>query len=149
MSKLETLRQHTLYKDLPSEKDAQFLMRRLSVFNWGTFSKIHTLRFADDGSLLLGPSGAGKSTLLDAISAMIVPPKKVRFNAAAEEGDKRGYDRTIPSYVRGAWADKGDKETRETTKQYLRPDGAISAIALEFGNRLGRTITLGPVNTTC
>ena len=86
MSKLETLRQHTLYKDLPSEKDAQFLMRRLSVFNWGTFSKIHTLRFADDGSLLLGPSGAGKSTLLDAISAMIVPPKKVRFNAAAEEG---------------------------------------------------------------
>ena len=142
MSKLETLRQHTLYKDLPSEKDAQFLMRRLSVFNWGTFSKIHTLRFADDGSLLLGPSGAGKSTLLDAISAMIVPPKKVRFNAAAEEGDKRGYDRTIPSYVRGAWADKGDKETRETTKQYLRPDGAISAIALEFGNRLGRTITL-------
>ena len=56
MSKLETLRQHTLYKDLPSEKDAQFLMRRLSVFNWGTFSKIHTLRFADDGSLLLGAS---------------------------------------------------------------------------------------------
>ena len=55
MSKLETLRQHTLYKDLPSEKDAQFLMRRLSVFNWGTFSKIHTLRFADDGSLLLMP----------------------------------------------------------------------------------------------
>lgn len=139
MSKLE---QHTLYKDLPSAKDEQFLMRRLSVFNWGTFSKIHTLRFADDGSLLLGPSGAGKSTLLDAVSAMIVPPKKVRFNAAAEEGDRRGHDRTIGSYVRGAWADKGDAESRDAVKQYLRPNGAVSAIALEYGNRLGRTLTL-------
>lgn len=142
MSKLDDAPGQILLKDLPSAEDEQFFMRRLSVYNWGTFSKIHTLRFADDGSLLLGPSGAGKSTLLDAISAMIVPPIKVHFNAAAEEGDRRGRDRTITSYVRGAWADKGDSESRDVVKQYLRPHGAISAIALEYGNRLGRTLTL-------
>lgn len=134
--------QHVLFNDLPKATDEQYLMRRLSVYNWGTFSKVHTVRFAGDGALLIGPSGAGKSTLLDAISAMIVPPKKVHFNAAAEEGDRRGHDRTIASYVRGAWADKGESDSRDVTKQYLRPGGAISAIALEYGNRLGRTVTL-------
>lgn len=142
MNKLDDVPQHIQFKDLPSTKDEQFFMRRLSVYNWGTFSKIHTLRFADDGSLLLGPSGAGKSTLLDAISAMIVPPIKVHFNAAAEEGDRKGRDRTIASYVRGAWADKGDSESRDVVKQYLRPHAAISAITLEYGNHLGRTLTL-------
>jgi uncharacterized protein YPO0396 len=129
-------------RDLPSPIDEQFRMQRLSVYNWGTFSKIHTVQFAVDGILLMGPSGAGKSTLLDAISAMIVPPKKVHFNAAAEEGERRGPDRTLSSYVRGAWADRGDADSRDVTKQYLRPGAAISAIALEYGNSLGRTITL-------
>lgn len=136
------LPQHVMFRDLPKVEEEQFFMRRLSVYNWGTFSKVHTIRFADDGALLIGPSGAGKSTLLDAISAMIVPPKKVHFNAAAEEGDRRGHDRTIASYVRGAWADRGDSDSRDVVKQYLRPGAAVAAIALEYGNRLGRTVTL-------
>ena len=141
MSKPETP-EHVMFRDLPSPADEQFRMRRLSVYNWGTFSQIHTVRFADDGILLIGPSGAGKSTLLDAISAMIVPPRKVQFNAAAEEGDRTGHDRSLQSYVRGAWADRGDADSRDISKQYLRPGAAVSAIALEYGNRLGRTVTL-------
>lgn len=134
--------QHVMFSDLPKAEEDQFFMRRLSVYNWGTFSQVHTLRFSDEGALLIGPSGAGKSTLLDAISAMIVPPKKVHFNAAAEEGDRRGHDRTIASYVRGAWADRGESDSRDVTKQYLRPGAAVGAIALEYGNRIGRTVTL-------
>jgi uncharacterized protein YPO0396 len=141
MSKAE-LQQRVMFRDLPKAEEEQFFMRRLSVYNWGTFSKVHTIRFSDEGALLIGPSGAGKSTLLDAISAMIVPPKKVHFNAAAEEGDRRGHDRTIASYVRGAWADRGDSDSRDVIKQYLRPGAAVAAIALEYGNRLGRTVTL-------
>ena len=94
-----------LFGELPAPADEQFRMRTLQVWNWGTFSRLHTIDIAEDGILLLGPSGAGKSTLLDAISAMIVPPTKVHFNAAAEEGERGGRDRTLMSYVRGAWAD--------------------------------------------
>lgn len=134
--------QRFLLKDLPDAKDEQFLLRRLSVHNWGTFSKIHTCNFSEEGSLILGPSGAGKSTLLDAISAMTVPPKKVRFNAAADEGGNKGPDRSAWSYIRGVYGTKADTQTREATKQYLRHNGTVSAIALEYGNRLGRTVTL-------
>lgn len=142
MNDIGQMPQHILFKDLPNAKDEQFLMRRLSVYNWGTFSSVHTCNFAEDGSLILGPSGAGKSTLLDAISAMIVPPQKVRFNAAADEGGQGRPDRTLKSYIRGAWANKGNRETRDSVKQVLRDGATTSAIALEFGNRLGRVITL-------
>lgn len=142
MNNLGEAPQRILFKDLPNVRDEQFLMRRLSVLNWGTFSRIHTCHFAEDGSLLLGPSGAGKSTLLDAISAMTVPPRKVRFNAAADEGGQKGHDRTITTYLRGAWASKGDVESRDSAKQFLRPSQAVAAIALEYGNRLGRMLTL-------
>lgn len=131
-----------LFSSLPSPEDEQFRASRLSVWNWGTFSGLHTVDFAWDGHLILGPSGAGKSTLQDAMSALLVPPQKVRFNAAAEEGERGGRDRTLMSYVRGAWADRGEEGSRETAKQFLRGDATWSAIALEYRNRLGRVITL-------
>lgn len=131
-----------LFGDLPPPEDEQFRMRTLQVWNWGTFSRLHTIDIAEDGMLLLGPSGAGKSTLLDAISAMIVPPTKVHFNAAAEEGERGGRDRTLMSYVRGAWADKGEEGSRDVAKQFLRPEATWSAIALSYATRLGRTVTL-------
>ncbi|MCD9047886.1 ATP-binding protein [Luteimonas sp. MHLX1A] len=131
-----------LFGELPAPADEQFRMRTLQVWNWGTFSRLHTIDIAEDGMLLLGPSGAGKSTLLDAISAMIVPPTKVHFNAAAEEGERGGRDRTLMSYVRGAWADKGEEGSRDVSKQFLRPEATWSAIALTYANRLGRMVTL-------
>lgn len=131
-----------LFGELPSPEDGQFRMRTLQVWNWGTFSRLHTIDIAEDGMLLLGPSGAGKSTLLDAISAMIVPPTKVHFNAAAEEGERGGRDRTLMSYVRGAWADKGDETSRDVAKQFLRAEATWSAIALTYATRLGRMVTL-------
>lgn len=131
-----------LFADLPSPADEQFRASRLSVWNWGTFSRRHTVDIAWDGHLLLGPSGAGKSTLQDAMSALLVPPQKVRFNAAAEEGERGGRDRTLMSYVRGAWADRGEEGSRETAKQFLRGDATWSAIALEYRNRRGRILTL-------
>lgn len=128
--------------DLPSPADTQFRATRLTVWNWGTFSRRHTMEFAWDGHLIVGPSGSGKSTLQDAMSAMLVPPSKVRFNAAAEEGERGGRDRTLMSYVRGAWADRGEEGSRETAKQFLRGEATWSAIALEYRNRQGRVVTL-------
>jgi uncharacterized protein YPO0396 len=130
------------YADLPSPIDEQFRASRLSVWNWGTFSRRHTVDIAWEGHLLLGPSGAGKSTLQDAMSALLVPPQKVRFNAAAEEGERGGRDRTLMSYVRGAWADRSEEGSRETAKQFLRGDATWSAVALEYRNKRGRVVTL-------
>lgn len=131
-----------LFSSLPSPAEEQFRVTRLSVWNWGTFSKLHSVDFAWDGHLILGPSGAGKSTLQDAMSAMLVPPQKVHFNAAAEEGDRMGKDRSLMSYVRGAWAERGEEGSRETAKQFLRNDATWSAIALEYRNLRGRVVTL-------
>jgi uncharacterized protein YPO0396 len=129
--------------DLPDPLLEQFRMRRLSVLNWGTFSGLHRMPIAHDGMLLLGPSGAGKSTLLDAISALTVPPRAVRFNAAADESSRKDHDRNLMSYIRGAWADKAQEDSpRSIAKQYLRTGGTWSALALEYANAAGRVITL-------
>lgn len=120
----------------------QFRMSQLQVYNWGTFSDIHTVPISEQGFLFVGRSGAGKSTLLDAFSALLVPPRWVDFNAAAREAEKTGKDRNLVTYIRGAWADQNDEATGNVAKQYLRPDTTWSAIAITYKNTLGHTISL-------
>jgi len=120
----------------------QFRMRRLQVFNWGTFSDLHDIPVAERGFLFVGPSGTGKTTLLDAISALLVPPRWVDFNAAAREASRTGRDRNLVSYVRGAWAEQKDDESGEIAMQYLRTGTTWSALALTYGNAQGRAVVL-------
>src|SRR5471030_613846 len=89
-----------------------FRMRRLQVFNWGTFSDLHDIPVAARGFLIVGPSGAGKTTLLDAISALLVPPRWVDFNAAAREASLAGRDRNLVSYPRAPPARHPDDRPR-------------------------------------
>ena len=120
----------------------QFRMRRLQVFNWGTFSDLHDIPVAERGFLFVGPSGTGKTTLLDAISALLVPPRWVDFNAAAREASRTGRDRNLVSYVRGAWAEQKDDESGEIAMQYLRTGTTWSALALTYGNSQGHSVVL-------
>lgn len=128
--------------DLPTPGQEQFRMRRLQVLNWGTFSGLHEVPIAERGFLFVGRSGSGKSTLLDAMSALLVPPALVDFNAAAREAERSGRDRSLVSYVRGAWADQHDEDSGEVATQYLRRGPVWSALALEYRNALGRCVTL-------
>ncbi len=128
--------------DLPTAQDEQFRMRHLQVLNWGTFSGLHEVPIAERGFLFVGRSGSGKSTLLDAMSALLVPPAMVDFNAAAREAERSGRDRSLVSYVRGAWADQHDEDSGEVATQYLRRGPVWSALALEYRNALGRCVTL-------
>lgn len=128
--------------DLPTPRQEQFRMRRLQVLNWGTFSGLHEVPIAERGFLFVGRSGSGKTTLLDAMSALLVPPALVDFNAAAREAERSGRDRSLASYVRGAWADQHDQESGEVATQYLRRGATWSALALEYRNALGRSVTL-------
>ncbi|HET8764965.1 MAG TPA: ATP-binding protein, partial [Rhodanobacter sp.] len=131
-----------LLSDLPSPRDEQFRMRRLQVLNWGTFSGLHEVPIAERGFLFVGRSGSGKTTLLDAMSALLVPPALVDFNAAAREAERSGRDRSLVSYVRGAWAAQHDEDSGEVATQYLRRGPVWSALALEYRNALGRSVSL-------
>jgi uncharacterized protein YPO0396 len=123
----------------------QFRMCRLQVFNWGTFDKLHTITIAPKGFLFVGRSGSGKTTLLDAITALLVPPKWIHFNAAAQDNERRGRDRNLVTYVRGAWAEQKDSGSGEVATQYLRIGTVWSSIALTFRASADRVVTLAQI----
>jgi uncharacterized protein YPO0396 len=132
----------TTYNNLSLFASEQFRMHQLQVFNWGTFSDIHTIAIAERGFLFVGRSGAGKSTLLDAFSALLTPPRWVDFNAAAREADRSGRDRSLVTYIRGAWAEQKDDELGEIATRYLRTGTTWSALALSYRNASGQAVTL-------
>ena len=117
----------------------QFRISQLQVFNWGTFSNLHDIPIAPEGFLFVGNSGSGKSTILDAISAILIPPKWVDFNAAARESEAGSRDRNVLSYVRGAWSEQ-QNESGEFKTQCLRRDTTWSALALVLFNQAGERL---------
>ncbi len=129
-------------KNLSLLENDQFRMRQLQVFNWGTFSGIHTITIAERGFLFVGRSGTGKSTLLDAFSALLTPPRWIDFNAAAREADRSGRDRSLVTYIRGAWAEQKDGESGEIATRYLRPGTTWSTLALSYQDANGQSVTL-------
>lgn len=127
---------------LAEQRAQQYRMRRLQVHNWGTFNGLTDVPIAEKGFLFVGRSGSGKSTLLDAMSALLTPPSIVDFNAAAREAERSGRDRSLVSYVRGAWADQQDSASGEIATQYLRKGATWSALALEYRNAQGQAVSL-------
>lgn len=120
----------------------QWRLAHIEVVNWGTFSGLHTIKVPRKGFLLTGESGSGKSSIVDAISAVLTPRGKTRFNAAAADSNTRGADRSILTYVRGAWRRSADGETGEITSQYLRSKATWSGILLRYANGKGQSWTL-------
>jgi uncharacterized protein YPO0396 len=127
-------------RDLEEAGQQQFRLRQMQMMNWGTFSKLHVFDISPRGHLLVGPSGSGKSTILDGHSALMAPPNS-EFNAAARGNDKVARDRTLVTYVRGAWATQ-ESDEGIIAAQYLRPDTTLSAVAEVYANALGQTLTL-------
>ncbi|GAB3547617.1 ATP-binding protein [Arthrobacter tumbae] len=115
----------------------QWRLDGVELVNWGTFQGHHTVNVARDGFLITGHSGSGKSSLLDGIAAVLTPRKWLRFNAAAQDASSRGEDRSIVSYIRGAWRRQADEVTGEVASDHLRPGATWSGILLRY--RDGRT----------
>lgn len=135
--------QQTLFaQDEPQAAPEQFRMAQLQVYDWGTFSGLHTVPIAQQGFLFVGRSGSGKSTLLDAFSALLVPPRWVNFNAAARDTDKSGRDRNLVSYIRGAWAEQKDEDSGEIATRCLRAGTTWSALGLTYRNAAGQSVVL-------
>jgi uncharacterized protein YPO0396 len=126
-------------------ENEQFRMTKLQVYNWGTFSDLHDIPISPKGFLFVGRSGTGKTTLLDAFSALLIPPRWVDFNAAAREAERKGRDRNIVSYIRGAWAEKEDETSGDISTHYLRPGTTWSALALTYKNETGQIVVIGQI----
>lgn len=133
-----------LLSDIEQEQREQYTLRRIQLFNWGTFSGLHTIEVASKGFLILGPSGSGKSTILDAYAALLTQPRHMTWNVAAHESSSKKPDRNLVTYVRGGFADKTG-EGGESISQYLRKGTTWSAIAAEYRNLDGRVVTIAQV----
>ena len=120
------------------ESATQYRLRLMQLYQWGTFSSLVKIDVAVEGFLFTGNSGSGKSTLLDAHAVLLTPPGKVGLNVAAEGG---GKDRTLVSYIRGAWGQE-TTETGEIATKVLRDKTTWSALAETYATTGGKVVTL-------
>ncbi|RNE62294.1 ATP-binding protein [Cryobacterium tepidiphilum] len=120
----------------------QWRLARVDVVNWGTFHGHYSIDIARQGHLFTGASGSGKSSLLDAIATVLTPDRWLRFNAAAQESTSRTDDRSLVSYVRGAWSKEADDTLDRAVSTYLRQGATWSGVLLRYENDKDAPVTL-------
>jgi len=136
-----SIRQATFLDADDPDVQAQFRLRRLQAYNWGTFQGVADFPIASEGYLFVGNSGSGKSTMLDGLAALTTPDRWRAFNAAAREADRGRSDRNLVTYVRGAWARQSNDE-REAVQQFLRKGTTWSALAATYRNARGAAVSI-------
>lgn len=121
-----------------------FRLKRLEIFNWGTFNgHVWTLNVDGKNALLTGDIGSGKSTLVDAITTLLVPSQRVAYNKAAGAGVK---ERTLQSYVLGFYKSERNESTGTSKPVGLRDNNSYSVILGVFHNAgYDQTVTLAQV----
>ena len=123
-------------------------LHRLEMANWGTFGEghIHTLAPEGGWTLLVGENGSGKSTAVDALRTLLAPRAALQhsFNDAA--GGQKRKDRTLVTYIRGAWATQRDSDDVETEMKFLRKEETPSYVLAVFRNeRTQAALTLAQI----
>jgi uncharacterized protein YPO0396 len=118
-----------------------FRLDRAEIFNWGTFNgRIWTIVANGETTLMTGDVGSGKSSAGDALQTLLVPPRRVAYNKAADEAAR---ERTVASYVRGQYSNNIDEETKKAKPVFLRGANTYSTILAVFRNRnLKEVLTL-------
>lgn len=121
-----------------------FRLKRLEVFNWGTFDgRVWALQLDGRNSLLTGDIGSGKSTLVDAVTTLLVPAQRIAYNKAAGADSK---ERTLRSYVLGHYKSERNEVTGSAKPVSLRDHNSYSVILGVFHNAgYDQTVTLAQV----
>ena len=135
----------TLDLEFPTEGALSgFRLRRLEIFNWGTFdSQVWALHLNGQNGLLTGDIGSGKSTLVDAITTLLVPAQRIAYNKAAGADSK---ERSLRSYVLGYYKSERNEITGAAKPVPLRNHNSYSVIVGVFHNvGYDQTVTLAQV----
>jgi len=121
-----------------------FRLKRLEVFNWGTFDKkVWSFHLEGKNALLTGDIGSGKSTLVDAVTTLLVPAHRIAYNKAAGATAK---ERDLRSYVLGHYKSEQSESVGTAKPVALRGHGSYSVILGEFYNEgYDQTVTLAQV----
>lgn len=121
---------------LPHLERPGFRLSRFEVLNWGTFhARIWTIDPAGENALLTGDIGSGKSTLVDAMTTLLVPPRKITYNRAA---GAEARERSPYSYVRGEYRSVSNEITGSSQAQSLRDENSYSVILGVFVDAAAR-----------
>lgn len=123
-------------------RTVQWRLAEVQLLNWGTFDGLHRVPIARKGQLITGGSGSGKSSLLDGIAAVLTPDGLLQFNAAAQGAGAVRGDRSVVSYVRGAWSKAADEEQDRVVSRYLRPGTVVSGVLLRYEDGADAVVTL-------
>lgn len=115
-----------------TDERAGFRLWRFEVLNWGTFDH-HVWKMDIEGhnALLTGDIGSGKSTLVDALTTLLVSPQRITYNQAAGATTR---ERTLGSYVRGAYKTEKDESQFAAKAVHLRKEGSYSVLLGYFFN---------------
>ena len=121
-----------------------FRLRRLEVFNWGTFDdRVWSLNLNGRNALLTGDIGSGKSTLVDAVTTLLVPAQRVAYNKAAGADQK---ERSLRSYVLGYYKSERNETAGKAKPVALRNQNSYSVILAVFHNQgFDQTVSLAQV----
>ncbi len=118
-----------------------FRLDGLEVLNWGTFHhRVAMLTPACANALLTGDIGSGKSTLVDALTTLLIPHQRITYNKAA---GAEGRERTLASYVRGAYRSTKNAFGAGAKAEYLRDESSYAVLLVRFRDaQRGQTVTL-------
>jgi uncharacterized protein YPO0396 len=118
--------------DLQTERLSGTRLRRLEVYNWGTFhSRVWSFEMAGRNGLLTGDIGSRKSTLVDALTTLLLPAHRITYNKAAG-ADTR--ERDLRSYVLGHYRSERNEVTGSSRPVPLRDARSYTVILGVFGN---------------
>ncbi|ELC2815984.1 hypothetical protein RIX35_005202 [Salmonella enterica] len=121
-----------------------FRLARMEVLNWGTFDRqIWTITPDGKNSLLTGNIGSGKSTLVDALTTLLVPPRKLAYNKAAGAEDK---ERSVESYFFGHYTSVQDDNGKARARGLRVDDKHYSVLlAVFYSVALQQTLSLAQI----
>lgn len=121
-----------------------FRLARMEVLNWGTFDQqIWTVTPDGKNSLLTGNIGSGKSTLVDALTTLLVPPRKLAYNKAAGAEEK---ERSVESYFFGHYTSVQDDNGKARAKGLRVDDKHYSVLlAVFYSVALHQTLSLAQI----
>jgi uncharacterized protein YPO0396 len=107
-----------------------FRLECLELLNWGTFhQRVATIGSTGANLLLTGDIGSGKSTLVDALTTLLVPHQRITYNKAA---GAEGRERTLASYVRGAFRSTKNAYGAGAKAEYLRDESSYAVLLVRF-----------------